>query len=140
MKQRPVHPDGNCMFRAATVATSRDTFYNMTPEVERETALKLRLDVVKFMSENEARFIPYMDLDHQSFQQYMQRMKGVAWGGEPELLAIAEVKGCHVDVYVQKEGGFDRYRSYPPSQPDAKSEISLLFNFELRHYDALLRE
>ena len=140
MKRRPVHPDGNCLFRAATVAASRDAFYNMTPEVERESALKLRLDVVQFMSENEARFTPYMDLDDLSFQVYMQKMKRAAWGGEPELLAIAEVKGCPVHVYVQKEDGFDRYRSYPPSQIHTSSEISLVFDFELQHYDALLRE
>ena len=140
MKQRCVHPDGNCLFRAATVAASSDVFYNMTPEAERECALKLRLDVVQYMSENEARFIPYMDLDDLSFDEYMEKMKRAAWGGEPELLAIAEVKGCPVHVYVQKEGGFDRYRSYPASHTQTPNEISLLFDFELQHYDALLRE
>ena len=51
-----------------------------------------------------------------------------------------ERAGCPVHVYVQKEGGFDRYRSYPTSHPQTPNEISLLFDFELQHYDALLRE
>jgi hypothetical protein len=140
MKLRQVWADGNCLFRAATVAASEDAFYNMSPEVERETATKLRLDVVQFMSENEARFTPYIDLENQSFQDYIAQMKRVAWGGEPELCAIAEVKGCPVHVYVQKKGSFQLYQSYPTSRSQVSNEISLHFDFERRHYDALLRE
>jgi len=140
MKRRQVGADGNCLFRAATVAASEDAFYNMSPETERETATKLRLDVVQFMSQNEARFTPYMDLEDKSFQDYMAQMQRVAWGGEPELLAIAEVKGCPVHVYVQREGSFQLYQSYPTSRSQASTEIRLHFDFDLRHYDALLRE
>ena len=140
MKRRQVGADGNCLFRAATVAASQDAFYNMSPEVERESALKLRLDVVRFMSENEARFTPYIDLENQSFQDYIAQMQRVAWGGEPELLAIAEVKGCPVHVYVLREGSLQLYQSYPTSRSQASTEIRLHFDFDLRHYDALLRE
>lgn len=141
MKLREVGADGNCLFRAATVAASKDAFYNMSPEVEWETAMKLRLDVVNFMSEHEDNFKPYMDLDDQSFQEYIQRMKRVAWGGEPELCAIAEVKRCPVHVYEQKGGSYELYRSYAPTLPlHAPNEICILFDFEGKHYNALLRD
>lgn len=141
MKLRQVGADGNCLFRAATVAASEDAFYNMSPEVERETALKLRLDVVNFMKQHEEDFKPYMDLQDQSFQEYIGRMKGVAWGGEPELRAIAEVKRCPVHVYEQKEGRYEVYQSYAPSNPlRSPNEICVFFDFGLKHYNALLRE
>jgi hypothetical protein len=141
MDVRKVTADGNCMFRAATVASSKDAFYHMSPEVERETARKLRLDVVKFISEHETEFKPYMDLEDQSFEEYTERMKGVAWGGEPELCAIAEVKKCPVHVFEQNGDRFQVYRSYTPTiRSDTASEICILFDFDLRHYNALLRE
>ena len=141
MKLREVGADGNCLFRAATVAGSEDAFHNMSPEVERETARKLRLDVVEFIRQHEEDFKPYMDLQDQSFEEYTERMKGVAWGGEPELRAIAEVKRCHVHVYEQKGGSYEVYRSYAPTlPPHAPNEFCILFDFELQHYNALLRE
>ena len=141
MKLRQVGADGNCLFRAATVAASKDAFHNMSLEVENENALKLRLDVVEFMSHHEDDFKPYMDLQDQSFQEYIDRMKRVAWGGEPELCAIAEVKRCTVHVYEQNEGRYEVYRSYAPTVPlHTPHEICILFDFELKHYNALLRE
>jgi hypothetical protein len=141
MKLREVGADGNCLFRAATVAASKDAFYHMSPEVERETALKLRLDVVEFIKQHEDDYKPYMASNDQSFQEYIERMKRVAWGGEPELCAIAEVKRCPVHVYEQKGGSYEVYRSYAPTlPPHAPNEICILFDFELQHYNALLRE
>jgi hypothetical protein len=141
MKLREVGADGNCLFRAATVAGSEDAFHNMSPEVERETARKLRLDVVEFIRQHEEDFKPYMDLQDQSFEEYTERMKGVAWGGEPELRAIAEVKRCHVHVYEQDGRSYKIYQSYAPTIPlRSPHEICVLFDFGLRHYNALLRE
>ena len=80
MQQRSVAPDGNCLFRAASVALAGDM--DMREPAEEQSARKLRREVVDFMRANHASFANFMP-EGQTFEQYLETMsRDGVWGGE----------------------------------------------------------
>jgi hypothetical protein len=133
MQQRPVAPDGNCLFRAASVALSGDT--NMCERAEAESARKLRRDVVAFMRDNEASFASFMP-EGQSFEQYLETMsRDGVWGGELEVSAIARHKRRPVHVFIRDETKYQLLSMYPADSKQCEGTICLLFHG--KHYVAL---
>jgi hypothetical protein len=133
MQQRPVAPDGNCLFRAASVALSGDT--RMCQQAEAESARKLRRDVVAFMRANHASFAGFMR-EGQSFEQYLETMsRDGVWGGELEVSAIARHKRRPVHVFIRDDTKYHLLSMYPAESKDCTDKISLLFHG--KHYDAL---
>jgi hypothetical protein len=128
MRCRRVDADGNCLFRAASVALSGDIDLH-----EDESAAQLRSDVVAFMHKNRSSFECYVD----HFDTYMQKISEEnTWGGEPELSAIARLKRRPVHVYKQSGDEYVLYSEYPAGTRAHSNAISLLF--DVQHYDALL--
>jgi len=135
MRKREVQRDGNCLFHAATVATSPEWFYNIAGEEELKNAQQLRADAVEFMRRDEdKKFSAFLTGD---FEQYLRDMQlSGTWGGEPELRAIAGVKQRPVHVYVQREGAFVCVCEYGDGVAASGDAIRVLF--DSKHYDALL--
>ena len=133
MRERRVDPDGNCLFRAASVALSGR--YDMLPREETERARKLRLDVVEFMRKNKESFKSFIQ-DHKDFDEYTRSMANeTVWGGELEVSAIARLHRRPVHVYTRTETQYVLLSQYPAGSLDCGDKISLLFHG--RHYDAL---
>jgi hypothetical protein len=133
MQQRQVARDGNCLFRAASVALSGDT--NMGERAEAENARQLRLDVVGFMRANRASFAGFMPEGH-DFEEYLQTMtRDGVWGGELEVSAIARYKRQPVHVFIRDETKYQLLSMYPADSKDCTDKICLLFHG--KHYDAL---
>jgi len=133
MQQRSVAPDGNCLFRAASVALSGDA--SMDKRAEAESAAKLRRDVVAFMRENHASFASFMP-EGQTFEEYLETMsRDGVWGGELEVSAIARHKRRPVHVFIRDETKYQLLSMYPADSNKCKDTICLLFHG--KHYDAL---
>jgi hypothetical protein len=140
---RRVDGDGNCLFRAASVALSGN--FDMSTDEEDESAQQLRSDVVEFMRVNKATFESFMERD---FDEYVGAMeKNCEWGGELELSAIARLTRRPVHVCVCAAGvpacacldeidDFAIFKTYPSGAEGCTNAIKLLFHG--RHYDALL--
>ena len=129
MRCRRVDPDGNCLFRAASVALSGDFDFQ-----EDESASELRGQVVDFMRKNRTSFECFM-LDN--FDGYLEKMqRDNIWGGEQELSAIARLKRRPVHVYTSAGDEYVPFRQYPEGTAAATDAIRLLYRG--KHYDALL--
>jgi hypothetical protein len=127
MQQRSVAPDGNCLFRAASVALARDM--DMRESAEEQSARKLRRDVVEFMRANHASFASFMP-EGQSFEEYLQTMsRDGVWGGELEVSAIAPASAgarvhqgrdqvCAAEHVSRREQGL-RGQDQPPVSREA---------------------
>jgi hypothetical protein len=127
MRCRQVDADGNCLFRAASVALSGDIDFQ-----EDESARQLRADVVAFMYDNEATFKDYVE----HFHAYMAKIQeDNVWGGEPELSAIARLKRRPVHVYKSTGREYELFSQYPDDSAADRNAIRLLFHG--KHYDAL---
>lgn len=134
MRCRPVDPDGNCLFRAASVALSGD--FDLSRQHEDESAKRLRSDVVAFMRKNRASFESFVKDDYADFDEYTETMRAEKqWGGELELSAIARLKRRPVHVYTLECKQYVLFSQYPADSDAAADKISLLFHG--RHYDAL---
>ena len=128
MRCRRVDPDGNCLFRAASVALSGDFHFE-----EDESATELRSEVVTFMRKNRTTFECFM-LDN--FDRYLEKMQqNNIWGGEQELSAIARLKRRPVHVYESIGNEYVLFSQYPDGTAADRTAIRLLFN--AKHYDAL---
>ena len=137
MRCRTVDADGNCLFRAASVALSGD--YNLSAGEEYDMATELRSAVVAFMRKNRASFEHFVMDDVLDFEQYMQKMETPReWGGELEVSAIARLKRRPVHVYQLEGGRYELLSQYPAGSDACADKISLLFS--VRHYDALFEE
>jgi len=133
MQQRSVAPDGNCLFRAASVALAGDM--DMREAAEEQSARKLRRDVVEFMRANHASFASFMP-EGQSFEEYLQTMsRDGVWGGELEVSAIARHQRRPVHVFIRDETKYVLLSMYPAESKDCAEKICLLFHG--KHYDAL---
>ncbi len=133
MRCRPVDPDGNCLFRAASVALSGD--FHMPKADEDESARQLRSDVITFMRLNKNSFASFMQ-EGLDFEQYAETMSNErVWGGEFEVSAIARLKRRPVHVYTRTDTEYVLLSQYPAGSKDCGDKICLLFHG--RHYDAL---
>ena len=133
MRERQVDPDGNCLFRAASVALSGN--YGMSQEEEDVSARSLRQQVVRFIRNNKESFEHFMQ-EHEGFDAYTERMaKEGVWGGELEVSAIARAHRRPVHVYTRTETQYVLLSMYPAGSRDCGDKICLLFHG--RHYDAL---
>ena len=133
MRERRVDPDGNCLFRAASVALSG--MYSMPQEEEDASARTLRQEVVRFIRQNKKSFEHFMQ-EHERFDEYTERMaKDRVWGGELEVSAIARLHRRPVHVYTRTETQYVLFSQYPAGSQDCGDKICLLFHG--RHYDAL---
>ena len=137
---RPVEADGNCLFRAASVALSGD--FELSRETEARHATQLRSDVVDFMRKNRTSFENFLqDVDFDEYMKTMQTDK--QWGGELELSAIARLHRRPVHVYKltgdvpfsKNPAEYVPFSQYPAGSDGATDKIILLFHG--RHYDAL---
>ena len=129
---RPVEADGNCLFRAASVALSGD--FDLPRETEARHAKQLRSDVVDFMRRNRTSFESFLqDVDFDEYTKTMEADK--QWGGEPELSAIARLHRRPVHVYTFTCDQYVPFSQYPAGSDGATDKIILLFHG--RHYDAL---
>jgi hypothetical protein len=147
---RRVDGDGNCLFRAASVALSGD--FDLSTEEEDERATQLRSAVVQFMRVNKVTFEAFMECDFDEYVDAMQ--KTCAWGGELELSAIARLTRRPVHVCTRNRAAcvcaaaapacvcldtiddFAILKTYPSGAEACTDAIMLLFHG--RHYDALL--
>jgi hypothetical protein len=133
MSERPVDPDGNCLFRAATVALSGN--YRLAKTAEDAQASDLRRAVVRFMRLNRDSFLSFMP-EGQDFDEYTEIMGNEkVWGGEMEVSAIARLHRRPVHVYIRTETKYVLLSQYPAGSQDCGDKICLLFHG--RHYDAL---
>jgi len=133
MREREVERDGNCLFRAATVALSGDC--RLHKHVEDAGAKRLRRDVVEFMRLNKASFMCFMS-SGVDFDAYTASMATEAvWGGEMEVSAIARLHRRPVHVYIRTETKYVLLSQYPADSEAAGDKICLLFHG--KHYDAL---
>jgi hypothetical protein len=133
MRQRHVEPDGNCLFRAASVALSRN--FKMLKHAEDESARRLRGEVIRFMRLNKASFESFMR-EGQDFDEYLRNMSNErVWGGELEVSAIARLHRRPVHVYIRTETKYVLLSQYPAGSEGCGDKISLLFHGQ--HYDAL---
>jgi hypothetical protein len=133
MQHRTVAADGNCLFRAASVALSGDI--DMRERDEEESARQLRRAVVDFMRANEASFASFRP-EGRTFEEYLETMsKDGVWGGEMEISAIARHKRRPVHVFIRDETKYVLLSTYPAESKDCLQKISLLFHG--KHYDAL---
>ena len=129
---RSVEADGNCLFRAASVALSGD--FDLPRETEARHATQLRSDVVDFMRKNRTSFESFLqDVDFDDYTKTMEADR--QWGGEPELSAIARLHRRPVHVYKLTGDKYVPFSQYPAGSDGAAGKISLLFHG--KHYDAL---
>ena len=102
----PTPADGNCLFHAASFALGRSPspayFYDH---------LRLRTMVVDFLQRNIASFERFQIDD-----AYIQRMSlSGSWGGEPELIALANSFSRSVEIYMfSPTGSAVHVRTYTP--------------------------
>jgi hypothetical protein len=130
---RRVDGDGNCLFRAASVALCGDM--DMPERDEQESAWQLRRAVVDFMRANEASFASFRP-EGRTFEEYLETMsKDGVWGGEMEISVIARYKRRPVHVFIRDETKYVLLSTYPAESKDCMQKISLLFHG--KHYDAL---
>ena len=133
MSERQVDPDGNCLFRAASVALSGNARLPKADEDAR--ASELRRDVVRFMRLNRASFQDFIP-EGQDFDEYTEIMANEkVWGGEMEVSAIARLNRRPVHVYIRTETKYVLLSQYPAGSKDCGDRICLLFHG--KHYDAL---
>jgi hypothetical protein len=133
MRERPVDPDGNCLFRAASVALSGD--FRMPKHAEDARATQLRRDVVGFMRLNQASFASFLP-EGLAFDAYAKTMAHESvWGGELEVSAIARLHRRPVHVYIRTETKYVLFSQYPAGSESCGDRISLLYHG--KHYDAL---
>ena len=133
MSERQVDPDGNCLFRAASVALSGNP--RLPKATEDAQAGELRRDVVRFMRLNKESFIGFLP-EGQDFDEYTEIMANEkVWGGEMEVSAIARLNRRPVHVYIRTETKYVLLSQYPAGSKDCGDRICLLFHG--RHYDAL---
>jgi hypothetical protein len=147
---RRVDGDGNCLFRAASVALSGN--FDMSTDEEDERAEQLRSAVVAFMRVNKTTFESFMECDFDEYVRAMQQ--NCEWGGELELSAIARMTRRPVQVCTRNRAvcvcaagapacacldtcdEVAILKTYPTGAEACTNAIKLLFHG--RHYDALL--
>ena len=128
MRCRRVDGDGNCLFRAASVALSGN--FDMSPTQEDESAQQLRIDAVQFMCLNKATFENFIDGD---FEEYLDAMKeNHEWGGEVEVITLARHFGVKI-VMVSCETL--RSSDYAP---DEGSDRTIYLLYTGQHYDPVV--
>ena len=133
MRERAVDPDGNCLFRAASVALSGE--FRLPKHAEDARARELRGEVVKFIRLNKGSFVSFLP-EGRDFDEYTSTMANESvWGGELEVSAIARLHRRPVHVYIRTETKYVLLSQYPAGSQDCGDKISLLFHG--RHYDAL---
>ena len=133
MSERAVAPDGNCLFRAASVALSGE--FRLPKHTEDASAKRLRRDVVEFMRLNRQSFVCFMP-EGLDFDAYTNSMANeTVWGGEMEVSAIARLHRRPVHVYIRTETKYVLLSQYPADSQASGDKICLLFHG--KHYDAL---
>ena len=80
---RQIPPDGSCLFSAIACQLSTD-------------AGSLRSATADFLVKNTEYYSNFIE---ENFEEYVTRLQTDAWGGELELAAIAEMKGCQIRVF-----------------------------------------
>jgi len=123
----PTTPDGRCLFRAVAKGAKR---FNLLPpdlgaKEETEVADALRVRAVAALEERRAEYEWAIEGPFERYCAAMRRPH--TWGGEPELLMLAEVLRAEIKVYMATgEGGSLReiasYGSSASSAPEACSE------------------
>ena len=103
----PTPADGNCLFHAASFALGRAP----SPAAYFYDHQRLRTMVVEFLNRNIASFERFQIDD-----AYIQRMSlSGSWGGEPELLALANSFSRSVEIYMfSPTGSAVHVRTYTP--------------------------
>jgi hypothetical protein len=133
MRCRTVDRDGNCLFRAASVALAGN--YDMPKEDEAAGARQLRSAVIKFIRDNKASFKSFMQ-EGQDIDRYIETMaQDGMWGGEFEVSAIARLNRRPVHVYTMTETKYVLLSTYPAGSEACGDHVRLLFHGQ--HYDAL---
>ncbi|KAJ1966538.1 OTU protein, partial [Dispira parvispora] len=95
---REVESDGHCLFRA--IADQLETYHNRTA-----TYAQLRTQAADYIREHPDDFAPFLIdengdlLDEEGYQRYCDDVQfTAAWGGQPEILALAHVYKLPVHI------------------------------------------
>lgn len=120
----PTPPDGNCLFHAISMALKR--FPLGAAQQQNTSHVHVRDLVCTFLSDNMKYFAAF-NID----DAYITRMntRGT-WGGEPELIAIANVYARSIEIYMfDPHGRATHTRTYSPVlgvEAGAPFRVSLL--------------
>lgn len=137
----PVAGDGRCLFRSVAVAMAlRGDGDRAAPAVETAEADRLRNAAVDDLHARRADVEWFIEGD---FKEYCASMRTPhAWGGEPEILSLANVLKVPIEVFMASQVVGTKVKSigvYGENGDDSKENpIAILFR-GLGHYEALTK-
>ena len=151
-----VRGDGRCMFRSLAIGLAHVTGRNLSSAEEETEADQLRLAVAESLCRSpEKRKKFELATTAISFEMpietYCKRVLMPSfWGGEPELLVLAEILRRPIVVYIpaakvksaERNAGFVPIQTYGADfkvtkKGNPKKPVRLLYNGE-NHYDVLI--
>lgn len=108
LEEVEVRADGHCLFAAVG-----DQLFRRGVTEELLDYREVRRRAAEYMDRNRDDFEPFVDLESQSWEEYLRKIRDTsAWGGQPELLALARVFGVGITVVqvprnevINREGG-----------------------------------
>ena len=151
-----VRGDGRCMFRSLAIGLAHVTGRNLSSTEEETEADQLRLAVAESLCRSPEKRKKF-DLAttaisfEMPIETYCKRiLTPTFWGGEPELLVLAEILKRPITVYIpaQKarnaasQSGFVPIQTYGADfsvtkKGNKRKPVRLLYNGE-NHYDVLI--
>lgn len=137
----PITGDGRCLFRAVAVAMALRLGDRSGADAEKIEADRLRIAAVDDLEARHAEVEWFIEGDFHTYCQSMRRPE--AWGGEPEILALANVLAMPIQVFMadtQNTQNVVDIGTYSPYGEDrsAGDSIAILFR-GAGHYEALTR-
>lgn len=137
--------DGSCLFNAIIGFLYAEKHVKINREIEKGFSSNLRNDVLKFYMINKNKIGPagltweqFIEGDYSiPFDMYIQRMTPTsAWGGQPEISAIATI--LKRSVYVL-DSSFEVHKVYGQKISGSKEKPIYLY-YNNSHFDYLVRK
>eukprot|EP01040_Poterioochromonas_malhamensis_P006726 gene6726-7247_t len=66
------------------------------------------------------------------YEEYLQKMRRKAYGGDIELRIFSHLKKVNIDIYKRKNRGYERIANF--DYPGSRTTIRLLFSERIKHY------
>ena len=117
--------DGHCLFRSIY-------FGFKEKEASSENIYKMRRAACNYIGKRWQKYQPFL-IDYENFNDYETKMMRNAWGGEPEIRALAKIMNCTISIYDTR---FKKWVNFRQKNPIKK--IYLRYSGGT-HYDCILK-
>mmetsp|Transcript_27015 Transcript_27015/g.45333 ORF Transcript_27015/g.45333 Transcript_27015/m.45333 type:complete len:179 (+) Transcript_27015:24-560(+) len=134
--------DGRCLFRAVARGLAINRGQSMDVAKETTSADELRNRVADALPSYRKMFEEFSVLEGHDFDDYASRIRHpAAWGGEPELLILADILETPIHVYIRdRTGKLASIQQYGSNfQTKTVHPVRVLYNGN-SHYDLLCGE